>query len=215
MKAYQFLVTLNHVTPKVWRRFVIPSTLDFYDLHSVIQTAVGWTDSHLFNFSIEDSANNKTIVLVGDEESVQENFAMAQHYMKNPPEKGTFADEMYQRFIRTQLLLARDEHLDEYLGTFTEFRYIYDFGDGWEHEVVLEKVVDDYAHDYPEVLEGNGTCPPEDVGGPPGYDHFKQVMKDKEDPEHLNMKAWAKDQGYQKFHLAKVNASLQEEWCDQ
>jgi hypothetical protein len=215
MKAYQFLVTLNHVKPTVWRRFILPATLDFYDLHSVIQTAVGWTDSHLFNFSIEDAANNKTIVLVGDEDSVQENFAMAQHYMKHPPEKGTFADEMYQRFIRTQLLLARDVHLDEYEGNFPEFRYIYDFGEGWEHEVILEKVVEDYANDYPEVLEGKGTCPPEDVGGPPGYDHFKQVMKDKEDPEHQHMKAWAKDQGYQKFHLVKVNATLQEEWCDQ
>ena len=111
MKAYQFLVTLNHVKPKVWRRLVVPSTLDFYDLHSIIQTSVGWTDSHLFNFSIEDSKNNRTIEMVGDEESVQENFGMAQHYMKNLPEKNTFEYAMYQRFIRRQLLLARDVHL--------------------------------------------------------------------------------------------------------
>jgi hypothetical protein len=212
MKGYQFLVTLNYVKPTVWRRFVMPVTHDFYDLHSVIQTSVGWTNSHLFNFLIEDSTNNKTIELVAIEESVTENFAMAQHYMKNPPEKGTYADKMYQRLIRKQLLLARDVDLNQYVNESPEFRYMYDFGDGWEHEVILEKVVDDYEYDYPQVLEGKGTCPPEDVGGPPGYDEFKSVIKDKEDPDHTHMKAWAKSQGYKKFNLSKVNAYLKEEW---
>ena len=213
MKAYQFLVTLNHVKPKVWRRLIVPSTLDFYDLHSIIQTSVGWTDSHLFKFSIEDTHNNKTIEMVGDEESVQENFGMAQYYMKNPPEKNTMADKMYQQFIRKQLLLARDVHLDEYICSFPKLHYTYDFGDGWEHEIVMEKSLEDYAFDFPEVLDGKGTCPPEDVGGPPGYEHFKLVMKDKEDPDHAHMKAWAERQGYRKFKLAKVNADLQDEWC--
>lgn len=212
MKAYQFLVTLNGVKPKVWRRFIVPATLDFYDLHSVIQTSVGWTNSHLFNFSINDTQNNKTIELVGDEESVNENFAMAQHYMKNLPEKGSFADEMYQRFIRTQLLLARDVDLNQYVNDYANFRYLYDFGDGWDHEVVMEQIVEDYEFDYPQVIEGKGTCPPEDVGGPPGYDEFKRVMKDKANPDHDYMKAWATSQGYQKFNLAKVNAFLKEEW---
>lgn len=213
MKAYQFLVTLNHVKPKVWRRLIVPSTLDFYDLHSIIQTSVGWTDSHLFNFLIEDTHNNKTIEMVGDEESVQENFGMAQYYMKNPPEKNTMADKMYQRFIRKQLLLARDVHLDEYITNFPKFHYTYDFGDGWEHEVVMEKLLEDYVFDFPEVLDGKGTCPPEDVGGPPGYEHFKLVMKNKEDPDHAHMKAWAESQGYSKFKLDEVNADLRDEWC--
>ncbi|MBE3102731.1 MAG: plasmid pRiA4b ORF-3 family protein [Bacilli bacterium] len=212
MKGYQVLVTLNDVKPKVWRRFVLPATLDFYDLHSVIQTSIGWTSSHLFNFSIEDTTNNKTIELILDEESVEENFGMAQHYMKNPPEKGTIDYKMYQRFIRIQLLLARDVDLYPYVIDFPEFRYIYDFGDGWNHDVVMEKVVEDYEYDYPQVLEGTGTCPPEDVGGPPGYDEFKRVIKDKEDPEHAHMKSWAKGQGYKKFNLLKVNAILKEEW---
>ena len=213
MKAYQLLVTLKHVKPKVWRRFIIPASFDFYDLHSVIQTAMGWTDSHLFNFTIEDDLNGKIIQLVGDEESVQENFAMAQHYMKEPPEKGTFAEEMYQQFIRTQVKLARDVPLNENAAAIPEFRYIYDFGDGWEHEVVMEEIVADYRHDYPEVLEGRGTCPPEDVGGPPGYDYFKSVMKDEAHPEHDHMKAWAEGQGYKVFRKVNVNKVLKEEWC--
>ncbi|MDX1805524.1 MAG: plasmid pRiA4b ORF-3 family protein [Paenisporosarcina sp.] len=212
MKAYQFLITLDHVRPKVWRRVIVPATLDFYDLHSVIQTAVGWTNSHLFNFLIEDSINNRTIELVADEESVAENFEMVQHYMKNPPEEGTYAEKMYQRMIRKQLLLARDVDLAQHVNETPDFRYMYDFGDGWEHEVVLEKIINDFDFDYPQVVEGKGTCPPEDVGGPPGYDEFKRVIKDKEDPEHTSMKSWAKSQGYQKFNLSKVNEHLKEEW---
>lgn len=213
MGAYQFLVTLKDVTPKVWRRIAVPATLDFYDLHSIIQTSVGWTDSHLFNFSIVDPINDKMIEMVGDEESVQENFAMAQYYMKNPPKKDKMAIDLYQRFIRTQVLLARDVYLDVYVNVFTEFLYKYDFGDGWVHDVVMERVIEDYEDDFPKVLEGTGTCPPEDIGGPTGFDHFKLVMKDKEDPEHAHIKAWAKSQGYRKFNLARVNADLKEEWC--
>ena len=212
MKAYQFLVTLNHVKPQVWRRFVVPATHDFYDLHSVIQTSVGWTNSHLFNFLVEDSTNNKTIELVADNETVAENFGMVQHYMKNPPEAGTYEERRYQRIIRNQLLLARDVDLTQYVNEVPEFSYMYDFGDSWDHEVVCEKVIDDYDFDYPQVLEGKGTCPPEDVGGPPGYDEFKRVIKDKEDPEHASMKSWAKSQGYKKFNLAKVNSTLKDEW---
>ena len=217
MKAYQFLVTLKYVEPKVWRRFVVPATLDFYDLHSVIQTSVGWTNSHLFNFLIEDSINDKTLELVADEESVTENFTLAQLYMKNPPEEGSYEFSMYQRIISKQLLLARDVDLNQNIDGSPEFRYMYDFGDGWEHTVVFEKVVDDYEYDYPQVLEGEGTCPPEDVGGPPGYDEFKRVIKDKDDPDHTYMKKWAKSQGYKKFNLAKVNSKLKDEWetiCD-
>ncbi|HSO57757.1 MAG TPA: plasmid pRiA4b ORF-3 family protein [Paenisporosarcina sp.] len=212
MKAYQFLITLNYVEPKVWRRFVVPATLDFYDLHSAIQTSVGWTNSHLFNFLIENSTTDKTLELVADEETVEENFDMVQHYMKNPPEEGTYEDKMYQRMIRKQLLLARDVDLNQHVNESPEFTYLYDFGDGWEHTVEFEKMVDDYEYDYPQLLEGKGTCPPEDVGGPPGYDEFKRVIKDKDDPDHTYMKKWAKSQGYKKFNLAKVNLKLKDEW---
>jgi hypothetical protein len=213
MKGLQFLVTLNHVKPQVWRQIILPSELDFYDLHSVIQTAMGWTDSHLFAFYLEDTKSNKTIQLVGDEESVQEHFARAKVYMKSPPEKGTYEEGMYQRFIRTQLLLARDVKLDAYDEKNLELRYTYDFGDGWDHHVKLKKVLEDYEFDYPILLDGKGDCPPEDVGGPPGYDEFKRVMKDKNDPEHSHMKAWAKSQGFKKFKIDSINEDLQDEWC--
>ena len=112
MKAYQFLVTLEHVKPEVWRQILIPSDLDFYDLHSVIQTSMGWTDSHLFAFFLEDLEANKTLQLVGDDETVEDHFTRAKLFMQNPPEPDSYEYNMYQRFIRNQLLLARDVNLD-------------------------------------------------------------------------------------------------------
>lgn len=70
--------------------------------------------------------------------------------------------------------------------------YDYDFGDGWEHELRLEKVVPRSASArYPMVLAGRGACPPEDVGGLSGYYHFLKVMKDPKHPEHEDMLDWA------------------------
>ncbi len=69
--------------------------------------------------------------------------------------------------------------------------YDYDFGDGWEHHLLLEEVVTRVpSARYPMVLAGRGACPPEDVGGLSGYYHLLQVMKDPKHPEHEDMLEW-------------------------
>ena len=70
--------------------------------------------------------------------------------------------------------------------------YDYDFGDGWEHQLLLEKALARSPSErYPTVLAGRGACPPEDVGGVPGYYHFLQVLNDPNHPEHEDMLEWA------------------------
>jgi Plasmid pRiA4b ORF-3-like protein len=69
--------------------------------------------------------------------------------------------------------------------------YEYDFGDGWEHEVLLERVGDHPAGArYPWVLAGARACPPEDVGGVGGYARFLQAMRDSRHPDHEEMMEW-------------------------
>ena len=69
--------------------------------------------------------------------------------------------------------------------------YEYDFGDSWEHEVVLERVVDHPpGARYPWVLRGARACPPEDVGGVGGYARFLHVMGASRHPEHEEMMEW-------------------------
>jgi hypothetical protein len=67
------------------------------------------------------------------------------------------------------------------------FSYLYDFGDGWEHEV---EVVGP-GGERPGVLAGEGACPPEDVGGPHGYAEFRKAYADPGDPEHDQVRTWA------------------------
>jgi hypothetical protein len=69
--------------------------------------------------------------------------------------------------------------------------YEYDFGDSWEHEVLLEKAVDHLpGARYPWVLGGARACPPGDVGGVSGYAHFLQAMRQPQHPEHEEMMEW-------------------------
>jgi hypothetical protein len=56
--------------------------------------------------------------------------------------------------------------------------YVYDFGDNWRHEVVLEKIVPADAPTKPVCIGGEGRCPPEDVGGSSGCQEFLEVIFD-------------------------------------
>ena len=67
--------------------------------------------------------------------------------------------------------------------------YEYDFGDGWEHTVLVEQV--ETAEGAPLVLAGANACPPEDVGGSTGYADFLRVMANPADPQHDRMMVWA------------------------
>lgn len=70
--------------------------------------------------------------------------------------------------------------------------YEYDFGDSWEHEVVLERILPRIPGErYPIVVAGRGACPPEDVGGLSGYYHFLEAVKDPRHPDHDEMVEWA------------------------
>jgi hypothetical protein len=71
------------------------------------------------------------------------------------------------------------------------FAYLYDFGDGWEHEVVIEKGANKEAGvRYPTCIEGARSCPPEDVGAMPGYESFLKAIRNRRDPRHKELLAW-------------------------
>ncbi|MDT8400015.1 MAG: plasmid pRiA4b ORF-3 family protein [Pseudomonadales bacterium] len=88
--------------------------------------------------------------------------------------------------------------------------YEYDFGDGWEHEVVLEEVLPySIAQVLPLCMAGGRTCPPEDVGGPWGYELFLTALGDEHHPEHHEMCAWVGEQfDPEHFDVLQVNRQL-------
>jgi hypothetical protein len=74
----------------------------------------------------------------------------------------------------------------------TSFQYVYDFGDNWRHQVNVRSIrATQPGESVPQLLEGARACPPEDVGGIPGYEEFLRVMADPNDPEHDEMADWA------------------------
>ena len=81
--------------------------------------------------------------------------------------------------------------LQEALGSKKTFNYIYDFGDDWCHKVKVEKIVMlDAPLPMARCLAGANACPPEDVGGSPGYETFLLALADPEHPEHDDYKEW-------------------------
>lgn len=81
--------------------------------------------------------------------------------------------------------------LDKALGALKTFRYVYDFGDDWEHKIKVEKVLpSDPALEHPLCVGGAHACPPEDVGGPPGYLEFLEAIRDPNHEEHASMLSW-------------------------
>jgi hypothetical protein len=70
-------------------------------------------------------------------------------------------------------------------------RYTYDFGDNWEHEIVVEDLLDADRHvHYPVLVAAKGACPPEDCGGPRGYTDLKAILADRRHEQHQEMLDW-------------------------
>jgi len=73
-----------------------------------------------------------------------------------------------------------------------KMRWDYDFGDGWEHDVVVEAIsMPERGVEYPLCLAGRRACPPEDCGGPWGYDELLHALAHPDDPEHEELREWA------------------------
>jgi hypothetical protein len=154
--ALQLKLSLRGVSkPPVWRRLLVPADMRLDRLHDVIQTSMGWTDTHLHVFS----------TAAGD-------------YGVPDPELG-FRDERNVRL--RQFLKQRGDRI----------QYAYDFGDGWEHEIVLEKCLHiDARAQLPACVAGRGACPPEDCGGPWGYSDLKETLADPSHEDHDHMLDW-------------------------
>ena len=159
---FQFKITLKDSKPPIWRRIQVEDcTLD--KLHEHIQTAMGWTNSHIHNFTINDKE-------YGDPELLDDGFEGFECVDSTKTNLGQILPKTGKRF---------------------SFAYEYDFGDGWEHEILFEgsPPVDPKAK-YPLCLEGERACPPEDCGGVWGYGDFLEAIRNPKHEEHESMLRW-------------------------
>ena len=98
------------------------------------------------------------------------------------------------------------------------FRYWYDFGDDWFHAItVLDEYSPEHVADWnrPVCLAGEQACPPEDCGGPVGYDQLRTVLTDSSHPEHSFLKEWADGHDPALFSVQQANALVMAiyVWC--
>ena len=149
----RFTVTLLAADPPVWRQFALRKDASFFDLHSAIQ-GCGWTNSHLWGFAAAGRGGMKAIAGVPLDDGIGE------------PDPDARDVPIVAHFSK-----VGDECL-----------YVYDFGDNWEHRVVLEGIERLDKELERVLLAGEGVFPPEDCGGPPGFDRMSELRRTGNDP---------------------------------
>lgn len=198
MKAYKIKITLVDSEPLIWRRVIVPSEITFKRLHDVIQFSMGWKDYHLYDFNIKE----ENLRITCDEEAVAE----YEFYSKMKLTKENDPHGFIANILKVKPKLSSKGKIDKYLNKDKSIEYIYDFGDYWRHDIILEEIVENYEHGYPICIDAEGACPPEDVGGIPGYAEFLEVIKDKNNPEYERLKEWADSQYYKEtFDIERTN----------
>ncbi len=154
-------ITLNGSEPPIWRRVEVNDDITFHQLHRVIQQAMGWEDCHLHEFEV---ARTRIGTRGGD-------------------------DMMFA--VSDALLPERSTRLFELLDGRRKFRYWYDFGDDWWHDITIEKRLPADAAARPAVLlDGAMACPPEDCGGIPGYYALLDILGDPRHEERAEVLEW-------------------------
>ena len=140
VRGFQVRIDLLQVKPPIWRRLVLPGDLTLDRVHAVLNEAMGWTDSHLHRFRTG-----------------------------NRPHAPYFITE-FDLHEGDDGILENDVRLDQVVAEKGDaLWYDYDFGDGWEHVVKVEAVLPEPPTEV-ELVTGRRACPPEDVGGPWGYE---------------------------------------------
>ena len=198
MKAYKIKITLIDSNPLIWRKVIVPSEITFKRLHDVIQFSMGWRDEHYYDFDIKD----ENLKITNDEEAIAEyKFYSNKKLTKKNDPYGYIANK-----LKTTPKLSTRVKIDKYMIKEKPIEYIYDFGDYWKHEITLEEVVENYEHGYPTCIDGEGACPPEDVGGVHGYEMFLEVINNKNHPDYEHLRTWAEEQYYNwNFDIEKIN----------
>ena len=167
-KFLELSVSLRDVLPRPLRRFRIRATTTTYaDLHEAIMAATGWSGSHLYTFMVE---------------SFDGEFPIAPHVGGEPLDIDGFpaVDAARMRIAR---------HLGEQ--ALTSCRYLYDFGDGWECDILVHDELNLTDKRKRWYVGGEFPWPPDDCGGPPGYFNIKEALRTGTDPEGLL--TWARE----------------------
>lgn len=182
MRIFQIQISLRGFRPKIWRRVLVSENLLLSDFHKIIQTTMGWTNLHFHHF-----IKNRT------------------YYSPKMEDDAFWDNSQYIDYKKMKIVDLLKVEKDKVI-------YEYDFGDSWEHDIVLEKIL---PHDsklvYPLCIKGKMNCPPEDCGGIYGYANMLEIIKN---PKHKNYEEFIEWLGEEfdpeYFNINEVNNLLKE-----
>jgi hypothetical protein len=161
----QIKINLMGAKPSIYRTIYLSNKSNFLELHTAIQDAMGWTGNHLSAFR-----------------KGRDTEISFQYTKKGPGEYMNFGYPLKTK-ISEFLKIPKDRIV-----------YEYDFGDSWEHEIIVQKVIEEIELEHlPYCVKGKGKCPPEDCGGIWGYLSLLEIAKKPGSDEY---KEYESDYGY-------------------
>jgi len=178
-KYFMINLKIDDIEPPIRRQLLVPGNRTLADLHTIIQHAYAWSDSHLHMFRLRN-----------------ENYGV--------PSPDDFEMLLDESMYRLDDLRLRGR---------THIKYIYDFGDNWEHDVLIQTSIPFRPGD-PDIvvcMSGVRARPPEDCGGVPGYEAIMAALakpRNKRNAEEKRILTWLGDWDPEHFDLEYVNQAL-------
>ena len=179
-------ISIEGIDPPIWRGIRIPGNCSLRELHNIIQLSFGWWNHHLHSFYI------------GGVEYTDMDFFEDMDGEEDVEDEGVFLIE--------DLGLERED----------SFTYVYDYGDNWKHELLIEEVLP--ADIVPEEERAFGVCiggemaaPLEDCGGIVGYSELIEVLKRPEETvagDERDLRTWAGDYDPSFFDIDRTNGQI-------
>lgn len=203
-------ITLGDSKPPIWRRVAVHSDITLGQLHELIQIAMGWTNSHLHQFMLKDKSlinRDPNVIARLSEEGRSDDIFAATRGIRVFVAKATPFGEPTEMEGEDEDAVTLAEVCPSVK---SKLIYQYDFGDGWEHTIEVQKIEEPgRGVAYPMCLAGKLACPPEDCGGIYGYYHMLDAAADPDHEEHDELIEWLGDDfDPEAFDIDEVNDVL-------
>lgn len=181
--AAELTVTL-HLNSPCERALILPSDLNLYQLHRVLQGSFEWHNYHLHQFILETDSRGMPSKIAA------------------PPVPAEFDEEGMVCLNSTEVTIK------DAFSTHSELYYEYDFGDGWIHTIQLNRFIEHCDVPYPHCIAAIGDAPMEDCGGPYGFEDTMTILQQPDHPDHEDVCRWVRGTLWEPLDIDKINRRI-------
>lgn len=173
------------------RTLIVPSNINFYQLHRILQHAFEWHDEHLHQFVLSEGGNGQPMTVIQPDYGEEDDIRAAMG--------------MIESFDSTEITVR------EVFEAKKRIVYEYDFGDEWIHTVKLVRFIDNCTTPYPHCTKAVGDAPMEDSGGRYGFAEKMRILNDPEHPDYEEVSEWVKGSWWSPLDIAKIDRMIRQE----